>query len=91
MCVECVTYVYMYNVYQKYILHIVTHTNMWNDAVMSWFMVSQEQLTRAAAGSGGGGGGEMGGARGHGPPRVMPVSVPVAQSPGSTTAQLQQV
>ena len=39
----------------------------------------------------GGGGGGRGGAKGRGPPRVMPVTVPVAQSPGAVTQQIQQV
>ena len=30
-------------------------------------------------------------AQGRGPPRVMPVTVPVAQSPGAVTQQIQQV
>ena len=49
--------------------------------------VFQDQLSRTT----GSGGGEVGGARGRGPPRVMPVSVPVAQSPGTTNAHIQQV
>ena len=36
-------------------------------------------------------GGIVSGAQGRGPPRVMPVTVPVAQSPGAVTQQIQQV
>ena len=58
------------------------------------FSLTQEQLPGGSAGSGGsggGGGGAGGGAQGRGPPRVMPVTVPVTQSPGTVSQQIQQV
>ena len=53
---------------------------------LSLHAVPQDQLTGAGVG-----GGEMNVVRERGPPRVMPVTVPVTQSPGTVNTQIAQV